>query len=97
MNDNDTTNPFDKTLGQFFWDSDEPSCNEEHQNLTRLWCEVMRFAIQDIHYGRSDAINWLHSRDFFTVCQFANLPNPERLRRAILSLPRARRPDSMAA
>lgn len=97
MNDNDTSNLFDKTLSQFFWGSDEPSCNDEQQNLTRLWCEVMRLAIQDIHYGRSDAIKWLHSRDFFTVCQFANLPNPERLRRAILSLPRARRPDSMAA
>jgi hypothetical protein len=97
MNDIDITEIFDKTLSQFIRGHAESSCVDEYHNLTRLWCEVVRLAIQDIHYGRNNAIEWLHSRDFVTVCQLANLPNPERLRRAILKLPRGRRLNSLAA
>jgi hypothetical protein len=58
----------------------------EMEKISQLWCEVLRIAVYDVMRGRYDAIHWLHSRDFETVCDMANIHDADSFRMAIIRL-----------
>jgi hypothetical protein len=63
----------------------------ELEKISQLWCEVIRVSVFDVMHGRYDAINWLYSPDFYTVCHMANINDAETLRAGIINLRRAKR------
>lgn len=69
----------------------EHNSEEELIRLTSLWCEVIKVGIKDVMRGNREAIGWLHSEDFVTVCNLASLEQPELVRTAILHKRKARK------